>query len=86
MDGICYILPHRVVTLTADGSTPLMIAVSHGTLQGVKCLLERGADPFSEDNDGRNSLHLALSFNRDPGVEELLHSHMTNSKSTTGNN
>ena len=71
---------------TVDGYTPLMIAVSSGTLQGVKYLLERGADPFSEDNHGRNSLHLALSFNRDPGVEELLHNHMTNSKSTTGNN
>ena len=70
----------------ADGLTPLMIAVLHGTLQGVKCLLERGADPFSEDNLGRNSLDLALAFNSDPGVEELLHSHMTNSKSTTANN
>ena len=68
----------------AGGSTPLMIAVLHGTLQGVKYLLERGADPSSKDNDGRNSLHQALS--RDSGVVELLLSHMTNSKSTTANN
>ena len=66
---------------TVDGVTPLMVAVAYGTLQGIKYLLERGANPSSKDNNGRNSLHYALS--RDKGVVELLLSHMTNSKSTT---
>ena len=44
---------------TADGATPLIIAVFCRKLQGVKCLLERGANPLAKDNNGKNSLHHA---------------------------
>ena len=70
------ILPHLpdVDSKTADGVTPLIIAVLHGKLQGVKCLLERGANPSAKDNDGQNSMHHASSSR--PDILGLLLSHV----------
>ena len=59
---------------TGNGETPLIIAVLHGKLQGVKCLLERGANPSAKDNDGQDSLHHALSLDLD--IFDLLLSHV----------
>ena len=75
-------MPADVESRTADGKTPLMIAVLYGPLQAVKYLLERGADAFLEDNNGCNSLHHASC---DPDIMELLPIYMPNGKSTTGN-
>ena len=79
------ILPHLpdVDSKTADGETPLIIAVYRGKLQGVKCLLERGANPLTKDNKGQDSLYHASSGDSD--CFDLLQSHVSRSESTTGN-
>ena len=75
-DTIDLILTHLpdIESKTADGKTPLIIAVLHGKLQGVKCLLERGANPSAKDNDGQDSLHHASSLDSD--IFDLLLSHV----------
>ena len=73
----------NIESKTADGETPLIIAVRHGKLQGVKCLLERGANPLAKDNDGQDSLQHALSSDSD--IFDLLLSHVPRSELTTDN-
>ena len=84
-DTIDFILTHLpdIESKTADGETPLIIAVLHGKLRGVKCLLERGANALVKDNDGQDSLHHASSSDSD--IFDLLLSHEPRSESTTGN-
>ena len=66
-DTIDLILTHLpdIESKTADGETPLIIAVLLGKLQGVKCLLERGANPSAKDNHGEDSFHHASSSGSD---------------------
>lgn len=47
-----------------DGKTPLGIAVEHGQVEMIRCLLSSGADPHVLDNKGRNLIDL-LSACRD---------------------
>ena len=84
-DIISLILPHlpNIESKTADGQTPLVIAVYFGKLEGVKYLLEKGANPLAKDNNGLDSLHYTLSRNSD--FLDLLLSHGAKSESTTGN-
>ena len=84
-DTIDLILTHLpdIESKTADGKTPLIIAVLHGKLQGVKCLLERGANPSAKDNNGNDSLHHALSSDSD--IFDLLLSRVPRNELTTGN-
>nr|XP_058963131.1 putative ankyrin repeat protein RF_0381 isoform X2 [Pocillopora verrucosa] len=84
-DTIDLILTHLpdVDSKTADGETPLIIAVSYGKLQGVKYLLERGANPLAKDNEGQDSLYHASSCDSD--CLDLLLNHVPRSESTTGN-
>ena len=84
-ETIDHILTHvpNIESKTADGETPLIIAVRCQTLQGVKCLLERGADPLATDNEGQDSLYYASSG--DPILLDLVLNHVANSESTTGN-
>ena len=75
-DTIDLILTHLpdIESKTADGKTPLIIAVLHGKLLGVKCLLKRGANPSAKDNDGQDSLYHASSLDSD--IFDLLLSHV----------
>ena len=84
-DTIDHILTHLpdVDSKTADGETPLIIAVFYGELQGVKYLLERGANPLAKDNEGQDSLYHASSCDSD--CFDLLLNHVLRSESTTGN-
>ena len=84
-DTIDLILTHLpdVDSKTADGETPLIIAVFCGKLQGVKYLLERGANPLAKDNKGQDSLYHASSCDSD--CLDLLLNHVPRSESTTGN-
>ena len=84
-DTIDHILTHLpdVDSKTADGETPLIIAVFYGELQGVKYLLERGANPLAKDNKGQDSLYHASSCDSD--CFDLLLNHVPRSESTTGN-
>ena len=84
-DTIDLILTHLpdIDSETADGKTPLIIAVLYGKLQGVKYLLERGANPLAKDNEGQYSLYHASSCDSDSF--DLLLSHVPRSESTTGN-
>ena len=84
-DTIDLILTHlpEIESKTADGETPLIIAVLYGKLQGVKCLFERGANPLAKDNNGNDSLHHALSSDSD--IFDLLLSRVPRNELTTGN-
>ena len=41
------------------GSTPLHKAAGHGSAEGIKALLDAGADAKSKDNDGKTPWDLA---------------------------
>ena len=84
-DTVDLILTHLpdIESKTADGETPLFIAVCHGKSQSVKYPLERGANPLAKDNRGQDFLYHASL--RDSDVLDLLLSHVANSESTTGN-
>ena len=60
-DTIDLILTHLpdIESKTVCGETPLIIAVRERKLQGVKCLLERGANPLAKDNKGKIYLYHA---------------------------
>ena len=58
-----------------EGVTALMIAAAQGNLQAVQCLLEKGADPSLQDNDGWNLLHHA-SLGGHPVIIKLMLSHV----------
>lgn len=61
-----------------------MYAALYGKPEMVKFLLEEGADPSLQDNDGLNSLHCA-SEGGDPEVMEHLLSLVADGRSTTVN-
>ncbi|QDT08017.1 Ankyrin repeats (3 copies) [Rubripirellula lacrimiformis] len=46
--------------LSANGDTPLMLAVSLGDLPVMRTLLEHGADPNAENSDGDNAFLRAI--------------------------
>ena len=58
---ISLIYPHLpdIESKTADGQTPLIIAVAFGERPAVKYLPEKGANLLAEDNNGLNSLYYA---------------------------
>ena len=84
-DTIDLILTHLpdVDPKTADGETPLIIAVFYDNPKGIKYLLERGANPLAKDTKGQDSLYHASSCDSD--CFDLLLNHVPRSESTTGN-
>jgi len=78
------ILSHvpSIDSITKEGVTPLMVAASNDKLQAVKCLLEHGADPSLQDNNGWNVLHFA-SPGGNPEIIELILSHVPSIDSIT---
>ncbi|XP_022800157.1 ankyrin repeat and protein kinase domain-containing protein 1-like [Stylophora pistillata] len=77
-DTIHLILTHvpDIESKTTHGVTPLMTAVCHSGVQGVKYLLERGANPLAKNNDGQDSLYRASS--RCSDFLDLVLSHVPN--------
>ena len=43
-----------------------------GTAGVIKALLERGANPLAESNDGRTPLHSALRYRAEPSVVSAM--------------
>ena len=54
------------------GRTPLMIAITAGSLAGVKLLLSKGAKACEADLQGFNALHHAVTCNRKLITQHLL--------------
>ena len=52
--------------------TPLLMAVTHGTVEAAKLLLERGADITATDSSLNSALHLAILYRRPEMVKLLL--------------
>ena len=52
--------------------TPLLMAVTHGTVEAAKLLLERGADITVTDSSFNSALHLAIIYRRPEMVKLLL--------------
>ncbi len=45
-----------------NGASPLHLAALSGSTKLVRLLIEKGADPYAKDDQGRTPLHLAESF------------------------
>ncbi|OQW67955.1 MAG: hypothetical protein BVN35_20020 [Proteobacteria bacterium ST_bin11] len=55
------------------GSTPLILAITHGHFEAVKQLVEFGADVDKSDNHQRTPLHVAAENGRMRTLELLIH-------------
>ncbi|ELU15059.1 hypothetical protein CAPTEDRAFT_170225 [Capitella teleta] len=53
-------------------ATPLMRAAYCGHVEVVKLLLSKGANPLTQDSDGRTALHKACERNQSSVVRQLL--------------
>ncbi len=60
------------------GETPLLTAVSNGSLDNVGYLLSKGADPNATDNSGRGVFRLAILMQTNSGMITLLAEHGAN--------
>ena len=65
------------------GRAPLMSAALKGKVEAVKSLIKRGADPSLMDNEEWNSSHYA-AHGGDTDVISLIHTHLPNIESKTG--
>jgi hypothetical protein len=54
------------------GETALMQAAANGRLEGVKILVQEGADPNIQNNDGESALMWAAAYNEVPVITLLL--------------
>lgn len=71
---MCFLVDNEAELDAVDnkGRTPLMTAITAGSLAGVKLLLSRGASTCITDNQGFNSLHHAVTCNRKLITQHLL--------------
>ena len=51
---------------------PLIIAAQSGKPQAVRFLIGKGTDPYSKDNNGRNSFHCASFGDQFDVIEQLV--------------
>ncbi len=67
---------HDINTKNISGYTPLMLAVSNGSVSNetIELLLKNGADPNLQDNFGQTALMQAISLDNYVNVELLLKS------------
>ena len=54
------------------GMTPMHYACLRGNVEGVKTLLEFGADPWKEDEQSQNCLHIAAYYGYKEIIEHIL--------------
>ena len=73
----------NIESKTGEGHTPLMVAALCGKLHAVKWFLEKGATVACESNRGWNTLHYAAQGG-DTDVISLIHTHLPNIESNTG--
>ena len=52
--------------------TPLLMAVTHGSVQAVKLLVDQGADLTATDSSLNSALHLAIMYRKPEMVKALL--------------
>ena len=62
----------EVDVIDNKGRTPLMMAITAGSLAGVKVLLSKGANACIKDFEGFNALHHAVACNRKLITQHLL--------------
>jgi ankyrin repeat protein len=62
------------VTLSADGSTPLILAAKNGWEVGMRFFITAGANVNAENNTGHTPLHIVTAQNRTAMVRLLLSS------------
>ena len=73
----------NIESKTGEGHTPLMVAAFTGKLHAVKWFLEKGAIVACESNRGWNIL-LYAAESGDTDIISLIHTHLPNIKSKTG--
>ena len=73
----------NIESKTGDGLTPLMVAAITGKFHAVKWFLAKGATVTYENNGGWNTLHYAAQGG-DTDVISLIHTHLPNIESNTG--
>ena len=79
--------PGDVSRITADGWTPLMIAITNGNSDVVNLLLKAGADVNAKRTTGTTALMTAAQYGRADLAKLLLHhGAMVNAKCETGLN
>ncbi|XP_046649363.1 uncharacterized protein LOC124340776 [Daphnia pulicaria] len=55
-----------------NGETPLCFAIRGNNANVVECLLEKGADPTTGDNNGNTPLQVAVALHKDLKILDLL--------------
>jgi ankyrin repeat protein len=64
--------PDLIYEVDGGSQTPLHIAASKGNAEIVKLLLDRGADPYAMDDEGRTPAETAQSAGASQPVIDLL--------------
>lgn len=78
---VLFLLEHGAnPNIACGGCTPLILSVTHGTLDEVKALVAFGADATAEDVDGKTAVEHAKETNRADSARELTKEKVTGPK------